>query len=386
MFKLIMASGKQAHIPFLVRSRHARGRVALVAPIATWQAYNDWGGYSLYVGPSGDRRSWAVSFNRPYPAPGSQQFMFGIMSVVIRAERLGIPLAYFTNVDLDVDARSLRGALGYVSMGHDEYWSTAMRRRVLAARKAGTNLAFIGANTMYWRIRLRGSDANPRVVVGYRDDAHRDPLFDQGSARTTGRYRDPPKPKPENSLIGMQYECFPVDAPYRVVSPRWWGFRGTGVRKGDKFPHLVGVEADRVYPIQSTPRPLQILSHVRYSCRGVTTSAQSTYYTTRSGAGVFAAGTLLWTCAIKSGCDQTGSSRRTARFTQRVTDNLLRAFARGPVGRRHPARDNVARFHLPSQNHVSASKRPGQSLEPVAPFQFEFPGWSLLNEAERVSR
>ena len=42
------------------------GRVVLVAPVNTWQAYNQWGGYSLYHGPSGDRRAWAVSFDRPY--------------------------------------------------------------------------------------------------------------------------------------------------------------------------------------------------------------------------------------------------------------------------------------------------------------------------------
>ncbi|MFL6133677.1 MAG: N,N-dimethylformamidase beta subunit family domain-containing protein, partial [Nocardioidaceae bacterium] len=100
----------------------------------------------------------------------------------------------------------------------------------------------------------------------------------------------------------MQYECFPVDAPYRVVSPRWWGFAGPSVKAGTAFPHLVGVEADRVYPIRSTPRPLQVLSHATYSCRGVRTSTESTYYTTRSGSGAFNAGTLRWTCALRGYC------------------------------------------------------------------------------------
>jgi hypothetical protein len=38
-----------------------------------------------------------------------------------------------------------------------------------------------------------------------------------------------------------------------------------------------------------------------------------------------------------------------------VTGNLLREFAEGPVGARHPARDNVADFDLPLVNGVSAS-------------------------------
>jgi hypothetical protein len=354
VFKLVASTGWQAHVPLVVRSRSTKGKVALMAPVATWQAYNDWGGYSLYHGPTGDRRSWAVSQNRPYPAPGAKQMLFGAMPVVVHAEQLGIPLAYLTNMDLAADGQALRGARGLVSMGHDEYWSLDMRQRVLSARRHGTNLAFLGANTMYWRIRTPTVGQGPRRdVVGYRSDAQLDPLYDEGSARTTARFRDPPKPKPENSLIGMRYECFPVEAPYRVVSPGWWGFRGTGASRGDQFPGLVGIEADRVYPVPRTPRPLQILSHVTYDCGGVGTSAQSIYYTTRSGAGVFTAGTLRWTCALRDRCGTV--TPPATRLTRRVTTNLLKAFARGPVGRRHPAHDNVARFHLPKQNQVPAS-------------------------------
>ena len=78
----------------------------------------------------------------------------------------------------------LAGAHGYVSLGHDEYWTPAMRRAVSDARDAGTNLAFLGANTMYWRIRLNERATGPaRVVVGYRDDAHLDPLREKRPRR-----------------------------------------------------------------------------------------------------------------------------------------------------------------------------------------------------------
>ena len=111
---------------------------------------------------------------------------------------------------------------------------------------------------------------------------------------------------------------------------------------------------DRVYPVASTPRPLQILAHVSYSCRGVRTSAEATYYTSPSGAGVFDAGTLRWTCALADRCPSP-LTRRTVRFVGRVTATVLREFARGPAGRRHPAHDNVARFDLSPQNLVPAS-------------------------------
>lgn len=352
VFRLHSGTGWEAHVPYVVSSPSSAGRVALVVPVTTWQAYNDWGGYSLYEGPPADRRSWAVSFDRPYPAPGATEMTFGVVPVVVTAERLGIRLAYFTNLDLELRRDALLGARAYVSTGHDEYWTPAMRRRVEAARDAGTNLVFLGANTMYWRIRIGPEGRRPgRVVTGYRGDAALDPAPPR---RRTGRWRDPPEPDPENALTGMRYECFPVDAPFRVAAPGWWGFDGTGIHRGEEFDHLVGVEADRVYPVRGTPRPLQVLASDRYSCRGVPTSAQAVYYTTRSGAAVLNVGTLRWTCALVNRCpaDLTG---RTVRFVRHVTARVLRDFARGPAAVRHPAHDNVDAFDLPKVNQVPAS-------------------------------
>ena len=145
----------------------AEGTVALVAPVTTWQAYNQWGGYSLYAGADGDSRSHAVSFDRPYNgATGANDYRTAAIPIIVRAEQSGVPLSYFTNIDLHTREHALDGARGYVSMGHDEYWTTAMREAVARARDAGTNLAFLGANTMYWRVRLEPSTTGPARLVG----------------------------------------------------------------------------------------------------------------------------------------------------------------------------------------------------------------------------
>ena len=197
VFRLRTNTGWETQVPYVVRSETAAGTVALVAPVTTWQAYNAWGGYSLYEGPDGDRRSYAVSFDRPYNgATGANDYRTAAIPTIIRAEETGVPLSYFTNVDLET-AGVLRGALGYVSMGHDEYWTPAMRAEVARARDRGTNLAFLGANTMYWRIRLEDRSTGPaRLQVGYRDNAawttrcaRADP------ARATARFRDAPVPR-----------------------------------------------------------------------------------------------------------------------------------------------------------------------------------------------
>jgi hypothetical protein len=46
---------------------------------------------------------------------------------------------------------------------------------------------------------------------------------------------------------------------------------------------------------------------------------------------------------------------RTVAFVRTVTRTIVREFAEGPVGERHPARDNVDRFDLPTANGVSGS-------------------------------
>jgi hypothetical protein len=355
LFRLQTANGFQAYIPYTVHSATARGRVALVAPVMTWAAYDSWGGYDLYEAPPGHDRSWAVSLDRPNIPPGAGQFLYNVVPPVVLAERLGLPLAYETDIDVSERPGLLQGARGYVSLGHDEYWTVPERDAVTAARNAGTNLAFLSSNDVYWRVRLRRGYGGPdRTMVGYKTEAaYADPFRRTHPAATTARWRDPPHPDPENSLTGMLYECFPVRAAYRVVAPHWWGFRGTGVQRGTEFPDLVAQEADRVYPSRSTPTTLQILSYVRYSCMGAPTSSESVYYTTPSGAGVVDVGTQMWACALKPRC--TGLPARDDGFARRVTANVLRAFANGPVGLAFPAHGNVSKFWLPPINQVPAS-------------------------------
>ncbi len=346
LLRLDAGTGHQRYVPLVVRSASAAGKTLLVHAAATWQAYNRWGGYSLYMGRGGyPARSTAVSFDRPYDKSGAEKFLVHERALVVLAERLGIPLAYSTGIDLDSEV--LRAATAIVFLGHDEYWTPQTREKVTRARDAGANLAFLGANTCYRRIRLERDD---RMVICYKDDFTSDPLYGRHPALVTTDFRLPPAPDPESSLTGVYYDGFPADAPYVVTAPRHWLFAGTGVRRGDSFPHLVGVEYDRVTPDVPTPRPLEIIAHSPLMCGDRASFADSAYYTTPSGAGVFASGTMRWVEALAAG--RPGGPRahdmdaRTRRFVARTTANLLRAFAQGPAGtNRPPPRDNVDAFY-----------------------------------------
>ncbi|WP_204077230.1 N,N-dimethylformamidase beta subunit family domain-containing protein [Planotetraspora phitsanulokensis] len=345
LLRLDAAGGAQRYVPLVVRSASVAGKTLLVHAAATWQAYNGWGGHSLYLGEGGgyDTRSLAVSFDRPYDPTGVEKFLVHERAVVALAERLGVDLAYTTGVDLD-RRQALEGARAVFFLGHDEYWTPEMRRGVTAARDAGTNLAFLGANTCYRRIRL---ERDGRRVVCYKTDAGLDPVYGVSPELVTADYRAEPMPDPESSLVGVYYDGFPADAPYVVATPRHWLFAGTGVAYGDSFPHLVGVEYDRVNPTVPTPRPLEILAHSPLMCGRRPSFADSAYYTAPSGAGVFASGTMRWAEALMAGTRDSpvthGIDQRTRCFVTTVTENLLRSFGRGPAGELEPApRDNVA--------------------------------------------
>lgn len=339
------ADGREKYVPLTVRSTRTTGALVLLNAVTTYEAYNDWGGYSLYRGADG-RRAYRVSFDRPYDGNGATQLRGFEAATIQRAERQGLPLAYATSLDLDRHPHLLDGARGVVSMGHDEYWTVAMRRAVQRARDRGTNVAFLGANADYWRVRfapgLHGAD---RMLVGYKSDAAvADPVRD--APDTTAMWRQPPHSNPENSLTGQLYECFPAHGPLVVRDPRFFLFRGTGARSGSAYAGLVGTEIDRAYPIRGTPRDLQVVAHSPVACDDTgTTYSDLTYYTTRSGAGVVDTGTMLWVRALRGPSPVEGIDARTSRFVRRVTANLWAAMATGPMGRAHPSHGDLAALH-----------------------------------------
>ena len=131
-----------------------------------------------------------------------------------------------------------------------------------------------------------------------------------------------------------------MDAPLVVTAPDSWVYHGTGVRAGTSFPHLVGVEYDRVNPAYPVPRPIEVLSHSPLTCAGRASYGDSAYYTHPGGAGVYNSGTMRWVEAIY-GDGPHGIGGATPAFVRAVTANVLRAFAGGPAADQYPARDNL---------------------------------------------
>ncbi|HUB38152.1 MAG TPA: N,N-dimethylformamidase beta subunit family domain-containing protein [Streptosporangiaceae bacterium] len=348
LFRLDADNGFQRYVPVTVRSASTAGKVVMKNAVPTWQAYNTWGEYDLYKGPgaSYDNRSYAVSLDRPIDTDGAYLFMVYERKLINLAERLGLPLAYLTSMDIASDPHSLDGAAALVSPGHDEYWSPQERAIVTAARDKGMNIAFLGANAMFRRTRLESTAVGDnRLIVCYKTSYELDPMYGKHDDLVTSDWREPPHPDPESSLIGTLYEGYPAIADYVVHTPRAWMFKGTGVRKGTSFKVLVGIEYDRVTPGYPVERPIQVLAHSPLVCEGVNSYADSAYYTHSGGAGVFNCGTMRWVESFSPPTYDWGLTPACGRFTRRVTANVLTAFADGPAAEKYPAHDNLAEIH-----------------------------------------
>jgi hypothetical protein len=347
-------TGWQNLVPLTVRSRSAAGTVVLMNAVTTWQAYNHWGGRSLYAGPNGSlaTRAYAVSFDRPYDfGAGAADLLGNELPLISLAERLRLRVSYVTDIDLDTDPALLTGARALISLGHDEYWSQAMRDNAARARDAGTNLAFLGANADYRHIRLAPTPLGPnRLEIDYKS-FDLDPVSaTDPAAATTWSWDTPPFPRPSSSLTGGYYQCNPVRADLVPADASSWLLQGL-VQPGEHVSGLVGGEYDRVNLAAPTPRPMQILFHSPVTCVGTHDYADVTYYTAPSGAAVFDSGTSSWVCALVANdcADGRGNAAADAVVTG-VTTRLLEAFAAGPAGREHPARDNVDA--LPGTHHT----------------------------------
>ena len=331
-----------SHVFFVVRNDASQSDIYYQTSDTTWQAYNDYGGNSLYEGGplSGGSTSRAamVSYNRPFvtrAVSSGQDWVFNAEYPMVRwLERNGYDVSYETGVDTDRFGSLIRNHKVFMATGHDEYWSGAQRANVEAARNAGVNLAFFSGNEVFWRTRwqasIDSSNTPYRTLVSYKEtheNAHVDP-----SGEWTGTWRDsrsfnPQGPKPENALTGT---IFMVNAGTRAIRVpadagklRFW--RNTSVAnlaagtEATLSDGTLGYEWDSDLDNGSRPPGLVDLSSTTESGLNVLQDNGSTYgdgsathsltlYRAPSGALVFGAGTVQWSWGLDANHDRDTST------------------------------------------------------------------------------
>ena len=348
LLKLIASNGGLSYVPLVIRDDANAAALLIQSSVTTWQAYNQWGGKSLYddVTTGNKGRADVVTFDRPYYRNGSGEYFGRESDMVMFVERLGMDVTYWTDLDLHANPQKAAEHKAVISLGHDEYYSTPMRHGLEAAHDAGVNLAFIGANACFRKIRMEPNAAGEdRLQVNYRSTS--DPITATDPSEATVSWRQSPSNDPESSLIGNLYESNPVEGDLRITNAENWVFEGSGLHDGDVLPGLIGNEYDRVQPEKPTPPNIEVLCHSPVVCRGKDTFADVTWYTTESGAGVFAVGTFEWVKQLGPDTSMRAPSVADPQAAlQRVTQNVLQAMSAGPAGTTHPAQRNLEQLGI----------------------------------------
>ena len=372
--KLVREDGVEdaSIIPFVVRDDASTSNIVFQTSDTTWQAYNAWGGASLYYGEvpvdpadmigylppncscglTAIGRASAISYNRPIitntsPIGGTHDFIFGVEHSAIQwLEQNGYDISYISGVDASRNGNLLLNHQAYLSVGHDEYWSAEQRANVEAARDNGVNLAFWSGNECYWKVRWESSiDGNGqayRTMVCYKETwgTSTDP-----SNTGTGTWRDPryadPGQEPENSLTGTMftvdgYRADTISIPYDYSNLRFW--RNTDVanlQPGGTYnlvQNLLGYEWDSDVENGFRPAGLINLSLSSVSVNSYlrdygTTIGDAvvdhslTMYRAASGALVFSAGTVFWSWGLND--QHEGSSTPTDPNVQQAMVNMF---------------------------------------------------------------
>jgi methionine-rich copper-binding protein CopC len=344
--------GKASHIIFIVRDDDGASDLLFQTADTTWQAYNDYGGNSLYVGaPAG--RAYKVSYNRPFNTRGNQYsrawFFANEYPMVRWLEANGYDISYFSGVDSDRRGGEINEHQVFLSVGHDEYWSAGQRTNVEQARNAGVHLAFFSGNEVFWKTRwensIDGSNTPYRTLVSYKE-THANAKIDPSST-WTGSWRDPrfsppaDGGRPENALTGTIFtvNCCRSDTitvPEADGKMRFWRHTSVATLSSGQSATLatgtLGYEWDEDLDNGSRPNGLIRLSSTTVSGVSYLQDYGSTYasgtgthhltlYRHSSGALVFGSGTVRWSWGLDGNHDD-GTSTPDVRM-QQATVNLF---------------------------------------------------------------
>ena len=302
-----LGGGLQSYVVFIVRDGR-ECELLLGCADLTWQAYNHWPDlFSLY---NDGYRAWyngpgvAVSSRRPYgkypqivdrpDAVGSGEWLLWEFPIAYWLEREGVDVSYQSGVDLHRDAGTLSRANGYLSVGHDEYYTREMFDGLRSAIAGGMNAGFLCGNSMFGRIE-------------FLDEAltalHRVDCFGQRPAVLDKEIAEFPWTSPDANAVMGSGLSMPVVGigDWTICDADYWIFADTGMRDGDRVEGLVGWE------YHGSPAAIPGLRVVAggptdYVDHGVPLSGEfaATVYEGRHGNTIFNAATCWWGDALSA--------------------------------------------------------------------------------------
>ena len=308
----------------VVTNPEKSGDILLELSTNTYQAYNEWGGCSLYKSAFTGDRAQVVSFDRPTPPSFLEYEYYLVLWLEQLAAEEHLTIDYATNFDIYRDTEFCEKCRLLISGSHNEYWSKEEFDRVYRRIfELGRHTFFVGANTAYWQVRYGDLDrvgADPsrgRQLICYKDQE--DPIRhrvsqNEASLLITALFRDNAR-RPETMLVGIAYQNWfdpstPAKYPYFVARTDLPFFAGTGYREGDAIGDIVGYEWDNTDPdgdgrrlwdpqksriARLDPSLIKVVFQgAPVDVDGKQGKAEAVYFISPAGAKVFSTGSIRW--------------------------------------------------------------------------------------------
>jgi N,N-dimethylformamidase beta subunit-like, C-terminal len=336
-------------------------------PTATYTAYNQIGGVSLYANPQWARDWMAQGYVGSLQRPGNggvggrvmegdapdayvrtsrrQTFAHWDAPFVVWLEQHGYQVSYCTDYDLHYDENLLAGDGLLISGGHDEYWSWTMRDRLLEFVDRGGNVCFFTGDTACFEIEF--APAGDRLFCRKMNGGSPE---GSGSTRMGALW---PVNDPGDWLTmsspawgGGWWDGRRAIAGYRAVVDAHWAFDGVefppgGIAGGESTP-VIGYETDGVRLARESDPPRLgeyrkglgagrvLLAIAKLPAGWVAgydeANAAMMLRTAPSGGMVFSVGTTDWPLALQT---DPGIGQITANVVGRLQHRALRIH--GPV-------------------------------------------------------
>ena len=322
--------GVQSYVIFIVRDNRPCDLLFQCSDM-TWQTYNSWptNEWSLYhnnengyTGVKG-RKKWStdqndtgwVSFDRPYgqfcqdhlvnrpDSVGSGEFLLWEFPLSYWIEQQGYDVSYISNIDTHKNGPRLLKTKGFISVGHDEYWTLEMYDNVMAARDKGVNLAFLSGNSVWGVVPLMPSYKGQSHRVMRREGVFVGEEIYKVFLEITGVNAKYPA-GPDGALLmgGRQVTdgIHPKGGDWVCTKPDHWIYEGTDMKEGDAIKGIIGWEWHD-YPGMDLPGHVVVANSTPIRPNGKALGPHSgTFYDGPKGNVVFNAGTIWWAQGLSS--------------------------------------------------------------------------------------
>jgi hypothetical protein len=243
------SQGLQSYVIFIVRDERKADFVFQCSD-HTWQAYNRWPSqFSLY---DNGTTEWywggnvQISLNRPYGkycqildqplSTGSGEFFLWEFPFVHWMEEQGYDVTYISNQDTHRDAAGLLRCRGFLSVGHDEYWTLEMFHNMKAAIAAGVSVGFFSGNAVFGKIGYESARMRTFERTG---------IFSAPGGTAEFEFmKTLPHERPYGNELRGAHTTGPVigGADWICSRPDHWVFEGTGMKQGEGIQGVVGWE------------------------------------------------------------------------------------------------------------------------------------------------